>query len=238
MPPRRRPRRVSSTWRWLKRLWLLALGLVLLSALPVLALRWLDPPTTAFMLAWQPGEGSPRTLQQHWVPIEQIAGHLQIAVVASEDQKFPQHQGFDLDAIEDAWAERQSGARRRGASTISQQVAKNLFLWSEPSWVRKGLEVWFTGWIELLWSKQRILEVYLNIAEFGDGVYGAEAAATQFFDTRAASLSSAQAALLAAVLPNPKQYRAEAPGPYLLERRQWIERQMQQLGGERYLGFD
>lgn len=238
MPPRRRPRRTSRPWLWLKRLLLLGLALVLLSALPVLLLRWLDPPTSAFMLAWQPGVQSPRALQQRWVPIDRISASLQIAVVASEDQKFPQHQGFDLDAIESAWAERQSGARRRGASTISQQVAKNLFLWSEPSWLRKALEAWFTGWIELLWSKQRILEVYLNIAEFGDGIYGAEAAAQEFFGLRAAALSDGQAALLAAVLPNPKKYRADAPGPYLLERRRWIERQMQQLGGVAYLEFE
>ena len=172
------------------------------------------------------------------MPISAISPQLQIAVVASEDQKFPLHDGFDIEAIEEAWADRVAGTRSRGASTISQQVAKNLFLWSDPSWLRKGLEAWFTAWIELLWSKQRILEVYLNIAEFGAGVYGAEAASQRFFGMPAGRLNAAQAALLAAVLPNPKQYRADAPGPYLRERVGWIQTQMHQLGGPAYLGFE
>lgn len=237
MPPRRR-KKPGLVRRWLFRSVMLVVALIAMSVLPVAALRWIDPPTSAFMLAWTPGPDGPPRLDQRWVPISAISPQLQIAVVASEDQKFPQHDGFDIEAIEEAWAERVAGTRARGASTITQQVAKNLFLWNEPSWLRKGLEAWLTGWIEVLWSKRRILEVYLNVAEFGDGVYGAEAASQRFFGKPAAGLDPSQAALLAAVLPNPKQYRADAPGPYLRERVAWIRTQMRQLGGPGYLGFD
>ncbi|MEO7200282.1 MAG: monofunctional biosynthetic peptidoglycan transglycosylase, partial [Dokdonella sp.] len=160
---------------------------------------------------------------------------LAIAVVASEDQRFPQHRGFDVDAIRDALAAADDGERLRGASTISQQVAKNLFLWGGRSYVRKGLEVWFTALIETLWTKQRILEVYLNIAEFGDGIYGAQAASQQHFGRPATELSSHQAALLAAVLPSPKRLHAKRPSAYVQKRAAWIERQMRQLGGSAYL---
>lgn len=161
---------------------------------------------------------------------------MRLAVVAAEDQKFPQHYGFDIDSIQDALRDYYlQGDNLRGASTISQQVAKNLFLWPAQSWLRKGLEAWFTVLIELIWPKQRILEVYLNIAEFGPGIYGVEAASLTYFNQTAAMLAPEQAALLAAVLPNPKAYHVEQPSRYVLDRRNWILRQMRQLGGPAYL---
>jgi len=231
---------IASPWRRLARwLWRGLLACVLLSLLAVLALRYVAPPTSAFMLAravaaWRSGEAG-FELRYRWVDWEGIAPTLPIALVAAEDQKFPYHHGFDLEAIDQAWRERGDGAPRRGASTISQQVAKNLFLWSGRSWVRKGLEAWFTALIELTWPKRRILEVYANIAEFGDGVYGVEAAARHYYGKPAAQLSAREAALLAAVLPNPKRLRVDQPSRYVGMRASWIERQVRQLGGPTYL---
>jgi monofunctional glycosyltransferase len=228
-----------SWWRRLLR-WsvLLALVFVGLSLMIVLALRWLPPPTTAFVIARQVDGWTDAaenvSIRRQWVPHGRIAPDMYLAVVAAEDQRFPEHHGFDFKAIEQALDDREEG-RVRGASTISQQVAKNLFLWSGRSWVRKGFEVWFTGLIELCWPKRRILEVYVNIAEFGDGVYGVQAASRQFFGVDASRLNPSQAARLAAVLPNPKKYSAARPGPYVLSRQRWIERQMRQLGGRAYL---
>jgi monofunctional glycosyltransferase len=217
------------------RRWILALVLapLLLSVAAVGLLRWIDPPTSAFMLArqWETRAG----VDYRWVDWRRLSPQLPVALVAAEDQHFPRHRGFDVDAIEAALSERGAGGPRRGASTISQQVAKNLFLWSGRSWLRKALEAWFTVWIELLWSKQRILEVYANIAEFGDGVYGAEAAAQRFFGKPASALDAAQSARLAAVLPSPRRYSATRPGAYVQQRQQWIERQVRQLGGPGYL---
>ena len=173
-------------------------------------------------------------IQQEWVPWEEIAPHLSIAVVAAEDQKFPEHHGFDTQSIRSALEE--DGSRSRGASTISQQVVKNLYLWPGRSWPRKGVEAYLTAFVEALWPKMRILEVYLNVAEFGPGVYGAEAAAQRFFGKGASRLSAREAALLAAVLPSPKRMNAAKPSPYMEERVEWILRQMQQLGGPSYLG--
>lgn len=230
----------ASPWRRLARwLWRGLLACVLLSLLAVLVLRYVAPPTSAFMLAravaaWRAGEAG-FELRYRWVDWEGIAPTLPIALVAAEDQKFPYHHGFDLEAIDQAWRERGDGAPRRGASTISQQVAKNLFLWSGRSWVRKGLEAWFTALIELTWPKRRILEVYANIAEFGDGVYGAEAAARHYYGKPAAQLSAREAALLAAVLPNPKRLRVDQPSRYVGMRASWIEHQVRQLGGPTYL---
>jgi monofunctional biosynthetic peptidoglycan transglycosylase len=167
--------------------------------------------------------------------MERIAPVAALAMVAAEDQRFPAHGGFDFAAIRAAIEQRLRGEPLRGASTISQQVAKNLFLWNRRSWLRKGLEAWFTLWLELLWSKRRILEVYLNIAEMGAGVYGVEAASRRFFGISAQELAPAQAALLAAVLPNPRRLRADAPGDYLRQRQRWILNQMHQLGGPGYL---
>ena len=219
---------MATAWRrWLRRLAIAAVLLLVLSTLPVLVLRWLPPPTTAFMLAHRLGGGTP---QQSWRPLEQIAPALALAVVAAEDQRFPVHQGFDVQAIRTALAEHAEGEGLRGASTISQQLAKNLFLWAGGGFLRKGLEAWYTALIELTWPKRRILEVYLNIAEFGTGIYGAEAAAKAHFGRSAAALTPEQAALLAAVLPSPKRLDAAAPSPYLRERQHWILRQMRQLG--------
>ncbi|MGE3104335.1 MAG: monofunctional biosynthetic peptidoglycan transglycosylase [Lysobacterales bacterium] len=223
-----------SLWSRLRRLslWLLAV-FVGGSLLLVLLLRWLPPPTSAFMLArhWQArGAGqSGFVLQQSWRPLSRISAHLPLAVVAAEDQRFPEHHGFDLTEIGKAM--QQAGKRPRGASTLTQQLAKNLFLWSGRSYLRKGLEAWFTLLIEATWPKRRIIEVYLNVVEFGDGIYGAEAAAQHFFRRSAASLGADQAARLAAVLPNPKYYHADRPGPYLIQRQAFILRQMRQLGG-------
>ena len=222
---RRRPQ--PRRRRWLRRMGALLLALLLASALPVLALRWLDPPTSAYILAHRLSGGS---VAQDWRPLERIAPALALAAVAAEDQRFPEHQGFDVGQIRRALEEHAEGAPLRGASTLSQQVARNLFLWSGGGFLRKGLEAWYTALIELAWPKRRILEVYLNIAEFGTGVYGAEAASRAHFGRSAGELSPSQAALLAAVLPSPKRMDAGAPSPYLRQRQQWILGQMRQLG--------
>jgi monofunctional glycosyltransferase len=228
-------------WRRLLRYALLAvLAMVAASVLLVAVLRFIDPWTSAFMMraraaSWFDGDSRPYAPHQQWRDYEQISPQLALAVVAAEDQMFPVHWGFDFRQIRQALDEAGNGGRRRGASTISQQVAKNLFLWNGRSWVRKGAEAWFTLLIETLWSKRRILEVYLNIAEMGPGIYGAEAAAQAYFGRPAARLSRAQAARLAAVLPNPKRMSAARPGPYVLRRQGEIEQQMAALGGTTWL---
>ncbi len=218
--------------------WLVLLFLAI-SVLSVALLRWIDPPYSAFMAetqvaAWLARDRS-YVFRHTWVDLARISPNLPLAVVASEDQKFPDHWGFDVEAIERAYQLNQHSHRVRGASTISQQVAKNLFLWSGRSYFRKGLEAYFTLLIEGLWPKRRILEMYLNIAEFGYGTYGAEAAAERFFHRPAARLSRSDAAVLAAVLPNPEHYSAAAPSRYVLQRRDWILGQMQALGGPEML---
>ena len=228
----------------LRRLLRLALwtgaGAVLLSVLVVGMLRFVDPWTSAFMMnarvaSWFDDDDQPYRLHQQWRDLAAISPRLALAVVASEDQRFADHSGFDFEQIRKALDDAERGRRSRGASTITQQVAKNLFLWSGRSWVRKGLEAWFTVLIETLWPKHRILEVYLNIAEFGRGIYGAEAAAQQYFGKSAARLSRSEAARLAAVLPNPVRLRAGRPSAYVLRRQAQIERQMEALGGTSYL---
>jgi monofunctional biosynthetic peptidoglycan transglycosylase len=153
------------------------------------------------------------------------------AVIASEDQTFPEHNGFDWKAIQKALNHNERSTRTKGASTLTQQTAKNLFLWSRRSWVRKGFEAYFTLLMETCWNKRRILETYLNIVEFGDGIYGVEAAAQHYFGKSAAKLNSSEAALLAAILPNPHRYSVKAPGPFVRDRQQWILQQIQQMGG-------
>jgi monofunctional biosynthetic peptidoglycan transglycosylase len=228
---------------WVSRLWRALAWAVLLfvmfSVLAVALLRWIDPPFSAFMAeqriaAWLTHDRD-YVFRHSWVDLAQISPNLPLAVVASEDQKFPEHWGFDVEAIEKAYQLNQHSHRVRGASTISQQVAKNLYLWSGRSYFRKGLEAYFTLLIEGFWPKRRILEVYLNIAEFGNGTYGAEAAAERFFHRPAARLSRSDAATLAAVLPNPERYSAAAPSRYVLQRRDWILGQMQALGGPEML---
>jgi monofunctional biosynthetic peptidoglycan transglycosylase len=179
--------------------------------------------------------GTGRRTRYTWVDLEQISPHAAIAVIAAEDQQFPFHAGFDFKSIRDAIRTNSRGRRVRGASTISQQVAKNLFLWSGRSYLRKGLEAYFTVLIEWLWPKERILEVYLNIAEFGPGTYGMEAAARRYYRKPAAALSRRESATLAAVLPNPRTFKVQAPSRYVIERRNWIMQQMRGLGGRAYL---
>lgn len=225
--------------RWVR--WLLRAPLlfVLVTALQVAVLRFVDPPLSTFMLArqlqaWGEGDWDFR-IAHVWRDLQQISPHLPVAVIASEDQNFSRHFGFDLDAIEKARASNARGKKVRGASTISQQTAKNLFLWSGRSWIRKGLEAWYTLLMETLWPKARIIEVYVNVAEFGDGVYGAQAASRTYFGRDASGLSAQQAARLAAVLPSPRRYSAASPGPYVQRRTSAIQRQMRQIGGEAYL---
>jgi monofunctional biosynthetic peptidoglycan transglycosylase len=233
-------KRISLFGRVLRLLGLVLGAALLLSVLSVLALRWMNPWTSAFMIdarvaSWFDKDPRPWQLQQRWRDYAQISPQLPLAVVASEDQLFPVHRGFDFKQIRKAMDEAERGRRARGASTISQQVAKNLFLWSGRSWARKGLEAWFTVLIETLWPKRRILEIYLNVAEFGRGIYGAEAAAQVFFHKPAARLTRDEAARLAAVLPNPSRLHAERPSRYLLRRQQEIATQMAALGGTSYL---
>lgn len=204
-------------------------GILLFSFLPV--------PFSAVMAerqigAWLRGDFS-YVAHSDWVGHDEISPWMGLAVIASEDQKFPTHWGFDMAAIESVLDKKES--QMRGASTLSQQTAKNLFLWDGRSWLRKGLEAGLTVGIETVWTKRRILTVYLNIAEFGPGVFGVEAASQRYFHKPASRLTAADAALLAAVLPNPIRYRAAAPSGYVRERQQWIMRQMRQLGGEGFL---
>jgi len=226
---------------WAKRIVLRALlalavfwggGIALFSIVPV--------PFSAVMVerqlsAWLTGDFS-YVAHSDWVSMDEISPWMGLAVIAAEDQKFPEHWGFDVSAIEKALAHNERNENRvRGASTLSQQTAKNLFLWDGRSWVRKGLEAGLTLGMETVWSKKRILTVYLNIAEFGDGVFGVEAAAQRYFHKPASRLTQAEAALLAAVLPNPIRYKADAPSGYVRNRQAWIMRQMRQLGGEGFM---
>lgn len=232
-------------WRFLLRLlWRglqIVLAFVLLTSTAVLFHRFHNPAPSALMVDWRhtlAARGQPeRPLQQAWVAYEAIAAPLKLAVVTAEDQKFPVHHGFDLEAIDKAWIGNQQGKNLRGASTISMQVAKNVYLWPGRSWLRKGLEAWFTLLLETFWSKQRILEVYLNVAQFDTRTFGAEAAAQQFFNKPAARLNRAEAALLAAVLPAPTVYRVEAPSAYIRQRQFWILWQMRLLGDDYLAGL-
>ncbi len=232
-------RRRSLLARSLRLSGLVALGFVAACSLVVLLFRWAPVPFTAFMLqdriAALHSDQKGYRYTHDWVAWDEISPNAAVAVVAAEDQKFASHLGFDLESIDKALKDAQRGRRLRGASTISQQVAKNLFLWSGQSWVRKGFEAWFTLLIEVLWPKQRILEVYLNSAEFGRGVWGVEAASQRFFKKPAKRLNRQEAALLAAVLPNPKRFRVDAPSGYVRQRQAWILRQMAALGGSGYL---
>lgn len=233
------PGRTTRGRRW--RRWLLALPLlfVLGTALQVLVLRFVDPPFSAFMAirqaeAWAEGDFGFR-IAHDWRDLDEMPPHVPLAMIAAEDQRFAEHYGFDLKAIEKARASNARGRKVRGGSTISQQTAKNLFLWSGRSYVRKAVEAWYTLLIETLWPKRRIVEVYVNIAEFGNGVYGAQAAARTYFRRDADRLTAAQAARLAAVLPSPRRYSVARPGPYVQRRTRAIERQMRHLGGPAYL---
>lgn len=211
-------------------LWIVATFFVS-TILAVLVLRWLPVWFTPLMFIrvfQQAGEGRELVMRHRWVPLDEISPSLPLAVMASEDARFLDHHGFDYRAIEHAAIRNLSHPEKRklGASTISQQTAKNVFLWPGRSWVRKGFEVWFTTLIELMWSKERIMEVYLNSIEMGDGIYGASAVAEWHFHKSAADLTKGECALIAASLPNPRRYNSASPGPYLLKRKGRILREM------------
>jgi monofunctional biosynthetic peptidoglycan transglycosylase len=199
----------------------------------VLPWRWIPPPTTAFILRERLVSDEP--VHYDWVPYEEISVNLAIAVVAAEDQKFPIHHGFDWESIQDALEDARNGDDLRGASTISQQVAKNLYLTPGQSWIRKGTEAYLTAWIELLWPKHRILEVYVNVAEFGPGVFGVGAAAERLIGKPPSELSAYDASVLAAVLPSPKRMSVASPSTYVRTRAGQIRRSVRQLGGVAYL---
>ncbi|MGE9552620.1 monofunctional biosynthetic peptidoglycan transglycosylase [Erwinia amylovora] len=220
--------------KWLLRVVFSILGLWVAG---ILLFSFLPVPISAVMVerqigAWLSGDFS-YVAHSDWVGMDDIAPWMPLAVMASEDQKFPTHWGFDVQAIQSVLDN--DGGRMRGASTLSQQTAKNMFLWDGRSWVRKGLEAGLTVGIETVWTKRRILTVYLNVAEFGDGVFGVEEASRRYFHKPASRLTPSEAALLAAVLPNPIRFRADAPSGYVRQRQQWILRQMRQLGGEGFL---
>lgn len=203
------------------------LWIAVVSALWVLLLGFIDPPVTRVMVLQAKEQGK---FQRTEVPLKSMAHALPLAVIASEDQRFMLHKGFSWEAIERAMESNRKGKRVKGASTISQQTAKNVFLWPGRTWLRKGLEVWFTVLIEALWSKERILEIYLNIVELGKGVFGAEAAAQHCFGVSAGRLSTAQCAMLAVALPAPRRYDCRRPGGYMQGRQQWVLRQMRNIG--------
>ena len=215
------------------------LGFILLSVFAVLLLKWLNPLTSSIMIQrkveavvlWNERQ----MIAYEWFSYDDISKQMALAVIAAEDQNFPFHFGFDFEQIEKALEQHERGRRLRGASTITQQVAKNLFLWEGRSFIRKGFEAYFTVLIELLWSKERILEVYLNIIETGDMIFGVGAASQIYFKKLPTKLTRSQAALLAATIPNPKRFSVKRPSGYILRRQNWILGQMSSLGGISYL---
>ncbi len=212
-----------SGWRKLKKILLI---IFVLQFVYIIALKWINPPITFTQLSdWVGGYG----LTRDYIDFDNMSPNIRLAVMASEDQLFPDHNGFDIKSIKKALINNKKSKRIRGASTISQQVAKNVFLWQGRSWLRKGLEVYFTFMIELLWSKERILEMYLNVAEMGKGIYGVEAAARSYFKKSASKLTRTEAARIAACLPNPKKYKAQPASPYVARRTSWIINQMNNL---------
>ncbi len=224
--------KLAPLWKYLKRIVLIFFA----STIGVTFLyRFVNPPVTYLMVQrvfeqWRAGKKA--KLSKTWKDLDEINKSLPTAVVASEDQLFLSHWGFDFKSIEKAYENNQNEKKKtmRGGSTISQQVAKNVFLWPGRSWIRKGLETYFTILIELLWNKERIMEVYLNVTEMGDGIYGAEAAAKSYFKRSAGKLSRNQSALIAAILPNPLKYSATRPTAYIKKRQQWILRNMAYIG--------
>jgi monofunctional glycosyltransferase len=223
-------------WKWMRYAFLFFLLSTILS---VLTYRFINPPVTPLMVIrvlQQAVNGEKIKLKKDWVSLDKISPQLQLAVVASEDNQFLDHHGFDFEAIQKAkdYNSKKKYKKIRGASTISQQTAKNVFLWPQRSWVRKGLEVYFTVLTEFLWNKKRIMEVYLNVAELGDGIYGAETAAQTYFNKTASKLTASEAALLAAILPNPLKWDPAQPTRYLLSRQQWILWNMGNIGKLEY----
>ena len=231
---------LTTIWKRLRNKLLHAsIWVVLVTVVLILPFRWINPPITMFMAAdrLQAAIARDRSyrFRHEWVALPDMSTNIKVAVIAAEDQRFASHFGFDLIEIDKALGARRGHGSGRGASTISQQTAKNLFLWSGHSWIRKGLEAWLTLWIEACWPKKRILEVYLNSAEFGPGVFGAGAASDFFFGRSPGQLSTSESALLAAVLPNPIRFSVAAPSTRVRQRQQWIEQQIRALGGASYL---
>lgn len=221
--------------RILQIIWKTLLCFLGLSIISVIVFRWLPVPLTPLMLircVEQKSDGKDMRLKHDWVALDKISPRLQLAVVCSEDQNYLKHFGFDWGAIEKAMKQNDKGGKIRGASTITQQTAKNVFLWPGRSYIRKGFEVWFTLLIEVFWSKQRIMEVYLNSIEMGDGVYGAEAAAQHWFKKSAVKLTKDEAAAIASVLPNPLRYRANPATNYIAKRKEWVKMQMNYWGNK------
>jgi monofunctional biosynthetic peptidoglycan transglycosylase len=215
---------------------LLMLGFILVSLLVVVPFRWLTPPVSMVMMErWLYSDNEDFKLKQTWLSWNEIPKQAALAVVTAEDQLFPLHQGFDVDSIIKSLRDSDNGGQLRGASTISQQVARNVYLWTGRSWIRKGLEAWFTLLIELTWGKQRILEVYLNIAEWGEGVFGLEAASRYHFGKSATQLSPRQSALLASCLPSPLRYDPAKPSSQIRARAVWNLKQQKRLGGVQWL---
>ena len=206
------------------------LGFLVISFVSTLIFRFVPIPITPLMIIryFEMEEGK---IDKDWKSLDEIGKNMPLAVVTAEDQKFAEHFGFDMEAIEKAmkYNEKHKGKKVKGASTISQQTAKNVFLWPGRSWIRKGLEVYFTFVIEICWSKERIIEVYLNVIEMGPGVYGAEAAAQYYFNKSASTLTKKEAATLAAILPNPIRWSASRPTPYIIKKRNWIVRHMKYI---------
>lgn len=238
--PKRKKLNIKKLFKQLPKIILkIFLWFILLSVFSVLLFKWVNPPATSIMIqrkieafiSWNERQ----MIAQEWFSYDDISKQMAIAVIAAEDQNFPFHFGFDFEQIEKALEQHERGRRLRGASTITQQVAKNLFLWEGRSFIRKGFEAYFTVLIELLWSKERILEVYLNIIEMGDMIFGVGAASQIYFKKLPAKLTRSQAALLAATIPNPTRYSAIKPSGYILRRQSWILGQMSSLGGVEYL---
>ncbi|MBI4649451.1 MAG: monofunctional biosynthetic peptidoglycan transglycosylase [Bacteroidia bacterium] len=214
-------------------IWRTTLFLIITSIFLSITYRYINPPFTALMfirLVQQMKNKKEICLKNCWIRYNSLPEYVGLAFIASEDQKFTEHSGFDFKSIEKAMKNYKKGKKIRGASTISQQTAKNVFLWPNRSWLRKGLEVCFTFFIELVWGKKRILEVYLNVVEMGDGIYGIGAASEYYFNKPASKLTKSEAAQIAAVLPNPRKWNAKKPGPYVLKRKNWILGQMNNIG--------
>jgi len=222
---------LKKIWRFT---WKAAMWFFIISIASVILFKWVPIPVTPLMLIRcieHKMDDKKMKLKKDWEPLEKISPHLQLAVVCAEDQNYIKHNGFDFGAIDKAMEHNESHKRKRGASTISQQTAKNVFLWPGRSWIRKGFEVYFTFLIETFWSKERIMEVYLNVIEMGDGVYGAQAASEEFFKKDASALSKTEAATLAVVLPNPRKFNAGKPSKYIKGRINWATQQMSLWGG-------
>ncbi len=210
-------------------IWKTLLIFIISSIIPVIAYKWLPVPLTPLMVIRnieQMGNHKGLEMKHDWVSLDKISPKLQLAVVCSEDQNYLNHFGFDINAIKKAMIENKEGKRFRGGSTISQQTAKNVFLWPGRSYIRKAFEAWFTLLIEFFWSKEHIMEVYLNSIEMGNGIYGAEAAANYWFKKSAIKLSKDEAASIAAILPNPLKFKANPPSTYIAKRKTWIKQQM------------